>query len=79
MKKFLFLTQPNNDPYFNLASEEYLLYNKADYYVYLWVNSPAVIVGVNQNTLEEVNLNYTEEKGIKVGLPIRQPNRLGEI
>ncbi|MBR5192450.1 MAG: lipoate--protein ligase [Clostridia bacterium] len=66
MKEFLFITQNNNNPYFNLASEEYLLHNKQGYYVYVWVNSPAVIVGINQNAIEEVNLNFTEENGIKV-------------
>lgn len=66
MEKFYFLTHDNHDAYFNLASEEYLLKQKDGYYVYLWVNEPAVIVGVNQNTMQEVNLSYTEEKGIKV-------------
>lgn len=66
MQKFLFLTHDNHDAYFNLASEEYLLKQKGGYYIYLWINAPAVIVGINQNTLQEVNLAYTEEKGIKV-------------
>ena len=66
MSDFLFITHDNHDPYFNLASEEYLLRHKDGYYIYLWVNSPAVIVGINQNTIEEVNLGYTEDRGIKV-------------
>ena len=66
MSDFLFITHDNHDPYFNLASEEYLLRQKGGYYIYLWVNAPAVIVGINQNTIEEVNLGYTEEHGIKV-------------
>ncbi|MDY6367504.1 MAG: lipoate--protein ligase [Clostridia bacterium] len=66
MEKFLFLTHDNHDPYFNLASEEYLLKSKKEYFIYLWINSPAVIVGKNQNTLQEVNLTYTEQNGIKV-------------
>ena len=65
MEKFLFLTHDNTNPYFNIASEEYLLTKKKESYIYLWINSPAVIVGTNQNTLQEVNLSYTEEKGIK--------------
>ena len=32
----------------------------------LWQNPPAVIVGRNQNTLEEVNANYLEEQGVVV-------------
>lgn len=66
MEKFVFLTHDNTDAYFNIASEEYLLKHKDDYFVYLWVNAPAVIVGVNQNTMQEVNLGYTENHGIKV-------------
>ena len=66
MKSFKFITHDNHDAYFNLASEEYLLKETDGYYVYLWINAPAVIVGVNQNTLQEVNLSYTESNGIKV-------------
>ncbi|MBO5889175.1 MAG: lipoate--protein ligase [Clostridia bacterium] len=66
MKDFYFISSNINDPYFNLASEEYLLKHKDGYYVYLWINSPAVIIGNNQNTLLEVNLKTAEEKNIKV-------------
>ncbi len=66
MEKFYLLTHQNHDAYFNLASEEFLLKHKEDYFIYLWINQPAVIVGVNQNTIEEVNLDYTEKEGIKV-------------
>ena len=64
--KTYFIRGVSNDPYFNLASEEYLLRHTDAYFVYLWINSPAVIVGINQNTAEEVNLDYTSENGIKV-------------
>ena len=66
MAKFTFITHKNTDPYFNIASEEYLLKQKDGFYVYLWRNAPSVIVGVNQNTLQEINFNYTAEKGIKI-------------
>ena len=65
-KKFQFITHTNHDPYFNLASEEYLLKQKDGFYLYLWINAPSVIVGVNQNAFKEVNLDYTERNGIKV-------------
>ncbi len=64
--KFRFLTHDNHNAYFNLASEEYLLKQTNGYYFYLWINDPAVIVGINQNTLQEVNLAYTENNGVKV-------------
>ena len=63
---YKFITHDNHNPYFNLASEEYLLKVKGGYYFYLWINSPSVIVGINQNTLQEVNLGFTERNGIKV-------------
>ena len=66
MQNFKFITHENNDAHFNLASEEYLLKQTDGFYVYLWINSPSVIVGINQNTAQEVNLNYTQNEGIKV-------------
>ena len=66
MQKFKFITHDNTDAYFNLASEEYLLKQTDDYYIYLWINDRAVIVGANQNAIEEVNLSYTEKAGVKV-------------
>lgn len=66
MKDFLFLTHDITDPYFNLASEEYLLKERRENFIYLWRNSPAVIVGVNQNAFNEVNLNYVDKNGIKI-------------
>ncbi len=66
MKKFKFITHENNDAYFNLASEEYLLKQTDGFYFYLWINQPSVIVGINQNAFQEVNLNYTEKNGVKV-------------
>ena len=49
-----------------MAIEEYLLKQKDGYYIYLWQNDSSVIVGINQNTLNEVNLNYTQQNNIKV-------------
>ena len=66
MEKFYFISHDNHDAYFNLASEEYLLKQKDGYYFYLWINSPAVIVGTNQNAVNEVNLSYVQDNGIKV-------------
>lgn len=54
------------DPYFNLASEEYMLENSRDDVFMLWRNDKAVIIGKNQNAFAEVNIPFAEEKGIKV-------------
>lgn len=58
----------SNDPRYNLAFEEYCFKHLAreEDYVILWINGPAIIIGKNQNTLEEVNLAYVKEKGISV-------------
>ena len=66
MEKFKLICSSIHNPFFNLASEEYLLKHSQDFYIYLWVNSPAVIVGNNQNTLLEVNLTEAEKRDIKV-------------
>ncbi|MBQ8197182.1 MAG: lipoate--protein ligase [Clostridia bacterium] len=66
MKNFYFLSHDNFNPAFNLASEEFLLKNKKEYFIYLWINSPAVIVGVNQNAFSEVNLNFVNANNIPV-------------
>lgn len=56
------------DPYINLAIEEYVLNNfgEEDTYLLFYINEPSIIVGRNQNSIEEINTDYVEEKGIKV-------------
>lgn len=58
----------SNDPYFNMAVEEYALTTlaKTDDCFLLWQNRPAIIVGRNQNALEEINREYVEQHGIAV-------------
>jgi lipoate-protein ligase A len=66
MKDFKFILSNQTNPQFNIASEEYLLKQTDGFYVYLWRNLPSVIVGLNQNTLLEVNLKKANEKGIQI-------------
>lgn len=56
------------DPYINLAIEEYVLNNfgEEDTYLLFYINEPSIIVGRNQNSIEEINTDYVEKKGIKV-------------
>ena len=54
------------NPYFNLAMEEYLLKNFNEDMFILWRNENAVIVGKNQNTISEINLEYIKEHSIPV-------------
>lgn len=56
------------DPTVNLALEEYALRNfkpNQDYLLF-YINEPSIIIGRYQNTLEEINLGYTQEKNIHV-------------
>ena len=63
----LLINSLSQNAYFNIASEVYLLHRfpTEDLFL-LYVNAPSIIVGKFQNTLAEINLDYVEEKGIKV-------------
>ncbi|WP_442599098.1 lipoate--protein ligase [Neobacillus sp. D3-1R] len=56
------------DPRINLAIEEYALKNLDINQTYLlfYINEPSIIIGKNQNTIEEINTNYVESNDIHV-------------
>ncbi|SDE36032.1 lipoate--protein ligase [Sporomusa acidovorans] len=54
------------DPYYNLALEEYLLTNFQEDILCLWRDKPTVVVGKNQNTVEEINLDYIQRENVMV-------------
>jgi lipoate-protein ligase A len=58
----------NTNPRLNLALEEYALRNfSADNdYLLFYINEPSIIIGRNQNTLEEINHEYIEQNHIHV-------------
>ncbi len=59
----------STDPAFNLAMEEYLyrtIGQEHPGYFLLWQNRPSIIVGRFQNTAQEVNRPFVEERGIAV-------------
>lgn len=60
--------QQITSPYTNLALEEYLLRNvqTGQDILLFYINSPSIIIGRNQNTLEEINQDYVEAYGIHV-------------
>ncbi len=60
------IISPSTDPYFNLASEEYLLKSFSKDLFLLYRNVPSIVVGKHQNTLAEFNLDYVRKKGIIV-------------
>ncbi|MBG9941892.1 lipoate--protein ligase [Brevibacillus formosus] len=56
------------DPRINLAIEEYALKHlpNSDDYLLFYINEPSIIIGKNQNTIEEINATYVEENHIHV-------------
>ena len=56
------------DPRINLAIEEYALkhLDLDDSYLLFYINQPSIIIGKNQNTIEEINKEYVEENNIIV-------------
>jgi lipoate-protein ligase A len=54
------------NPYFNIASEEYLLKNFNDDIFLLYINEPSVIVGKHQNTMAEIDINLAQQLGVKI-------------
>ncbi len=64
----LYINNTSNDPYFNMALDEYVVkhLDPSNDYFYFYINRPTVVIGRNQNTIEEVNLDYVKEHDIIV-------------
>ncbi|WP_026677122.1 lipoate--protein ligase [Fictibacillus gelatini] len=65
----LFIDNQNiTDPRINLAIEEYALKHLDINQTYLlfYINEPSIIIGKNQNTVEEINAEYVKENNIHV-------------
>jgi lipoate-protein ligase A len=56
----------SEDPFFNLAVEEFLLKQNAEDYLILGINSPSVIIGKHQVANREVNTKFVSENDIPV-------------
>jgi len=56
------------DPALNLALEEYALktFPADEDYLLFYINEPSIIIGKNQNTVEEINAAYVKDNGIHV-------------
>ncbi|MFY9188926.1 MAG: lipoate--protein ligase [bacterium] len=64
----LYVPNDNRDCYYNMAVEEHVFFelDQRESYILLWQNDPTIVVGRFQNTIEEVNRDFTIERGIKV-------------
>ena len=56
----------HSDPYFNLATEEYLLKNFTEDIFMLWRSESSIVVGKHQNALAEINHQYVRENNIQI-------------
>lgn len=63
-----YISMKSHDIGRNLATEQYLMNNREfdEPLVLFYYEKPCIIVGRNQNTLEEINQNYVKEHGITV-------------
>ena len=64
----IFVPNENNDPRVNLAIGTYLLTEMPldEPILLFYINEPSIIIGRNQNTIEEINKEYVDEHGIHV-------------
>jgi lipoate---protein ligase len=56
----------STEPYFNIATDEYIFKHMQEDCFMLWRNDNAIIVGKHQNTLAEINVEYVKANDIKV-------------
>lgn len=62
-----YLETGGQNPYYNLAFEEYVLRNRREgEYLFLWQNDNTVVIGQNQNAEAEINRDFVEEHRIHV-------------
>ncbi|CAM4191996.1 lipoate--protein ligase [Streptococcus penaeicida] len=63
-----YIVNKSNNPAYNIALEAYAfreLLSEDEIFI-LWINEPAIIIGKHQNTIQEINKEYTDEHGIHV-------------
>ena len=62
----LVLKSRSNNPFYNLALEEYLFETSEEDVFMLWQNDNTIVIGQYQNTLEEISMSYVKAHGINV-------------
>lgn len=60
------LISQSSDPFWNLSTEEYLLKNSDEDFIFLYVNKPCVVVGKHQNTQKEINSHFLYDNNILI-------------
>lgn len=64
----LYLESGSTDPYYNLALEQVIFDGPGQTQTccMLWRNENTIVVGKHQNTIQEVNMEYVRENGVRV-------------
>lgn len=62
----IYVINNSNNPFFNHAAEEYLINEFNEEISMLWINRPSILIGRNQNTISEINLDYVKANNIDV-------------
>jgi lipoate-protein ligase A len=62
----ILIESKSNNPYFNIATEDYLLHQFSEDIFFLYIDEPSVICGKHQNALAEINVNYVDNQKISV-------------
>ena len=62
----IYVINNRDNPFFNHGAEEYLMNNFDEEIFMLWINKPSILIGRNQNTLSEINLDYIKKNNILV-------------
>lgn len=65
--RVMYLETGSQDPFYNLAFEEYVLTHRTrGDYLLLWQNDNTIVIGQNQNAEQEINRAFVETHGIRV-------------
>jgi lipoate---protein ligase len=63
---FIIIDHHTQDPRFNLAAEEYMLQQFDKNVVFLYVNTPCVVIGKHQNAFDECQVSFCEKHEIQI-------------
>jgi len=72
----LIVKNESDNPFFNHAAEEYMMESFEEECFMLWINRPSILIGRNQNTIAEINMEYVKENNITI---VRRPSGGGTV
>jgi lipoate-protein ligase A len=66
-EKTLYLETMSQDPFYNLAFEEFILSSRLEGgYLLLWQNDNTIVIGQNQNAEAEINRSFVDAHSVRV-------------